>query len=340
VKRWMGTSRRKLFAILLLLIALSAATNLLISGQVELKSLQSDHIYFFAVNLRNNEEILPNFMKEWEEVAMTIGLHRIFISIYENDSTDRTPFLLESFRQRLKRLGVPHLIKSEKNVTNSESGRITRLAEVRNKALRPLFRPEARENSTIWNSGERSVRLVFMNDVYFKAIDILRLIDTQAGEYDVACGMDFYYGFYDSWVTRDVDGGKFDAFFPFVRHSESQKLLRKGQPFLVTSCWNGAAVIDASPIIAGLRFRDNTEGSWGCYHSECFLLCADLRALNRTRIYINPKVKFAYTKRFYLLHNWVFSWVNPIMGLFRSPKPQWTPPESRHNNQVDCGARR
>ncbi|KPI89690.1 hypothetical protein ABL78_1183 [Leptomonas seymouri] len=92
---------------------------------------------------------------------------------------------------------------------------------------------------------------------------------TRGTTFDMACGMDFYYTFYDTWVTRDRLGHAFeaqmpysddhatqDAFYRIFSHDLGQlrgaSSMRKGAAPLprpetfavpVKCCWNGVAAI-------------------------------------------------------------------------------------------------
>lgn len=52
--------------------------------------LASDERFYIAVNLYNNEEILPNMIDEIISLAQVLGPSRLHVSIYANGSTDRT----------------------------------------------------------------------------------------------------------------------------------------------------------------------------------------------------------------------------------------------------------
>jgi hypothetical protein len=49
---------------------------------------------FIAINFYNNQNVLPNFFQEFPMVLRSIGTERIFVSVYENGSEDKTPELL------------------------------------------------------------------------------------------------------------------------------------------------------------------------------------------------------------------------------------------------------
>jgi len=294
--------------------------------------------FFFAMNFFNNEEILPNFIQEFERLVLAIGVEKIFLSVYENDSADRTKELLTQFKQHADSLGVPNIFWSEDGVKLYSKGgggrnkmdRIEYLAGVRNKALKPLYDvlEEGSENKSPWHQRVRQhgqhIRVVFMNDIYYKASDILRLISTRGMNYDIACAMDFYWSFYDSWVTRDLNGDHFHEHYPYVSHPASKEHLRRGEPFEVISCWNGAIVMDGAPFLKhGLRVHGNPPG-YSCYHSECYYVCRDFEMLNYTRIYVNPQVRVAYHWKYYFYQNRIMPLVNWLIDWVTDVQPEWS----------------
>ncbi len=60
---------------------------------------------------------------------------------------------------------------------------------------------------------------------------------------------------YDTWVTRDAGGAAARKLPPYLRDAAGARRLAAGLPAPVACCWNGLAVLDASPLRAGLRMR-------------------------------------------------------------------------------------
>lgn len=50
---------------------------------------------FLAMNLYQNEEVLPNFFQELPIILNQLGPQNVFVSIYENNSEDKTQELLK-----------------------------------------------------------------------------------------------------------------------------------------------------------------------------------------------------------------------------------------------------
>ena len=170
--------------------------------------------YFIAVNLHNNEAILPDFIKELRLLIFhrelyrlldlslannrTVGRHDVFLSIYESNSEDETQTLLHGFNESMANLEVNHRILSVQGDPGgqwpygSAPERIQFLAHARNMALEPLQSPD---NSIRLPNWQEYTKVIFLNDIVFRWQDIANLIATRVeGEdegYDMACAMDY-----------------------------------------------------------------------------------------------------------------------------------------------------
>ncbi|KAL6053415.1 Cryptococcal mannosyltransferase 1-domain-containing protein [Balamuthia mandrillaris] len=285
----------------------------------------SNSRFFIAINQHSNSQIFPDYLEEtirlvsflkdltseagaWSASATlqnddgnedygpptnrtfsSVEAAPIYLSIYESGSRDETPLWLALMGVELENLGVPHRIISEPTEERGlDMHRIEFLAQVRNKALEPLYDgPEGYYD-----------QVLFINDVFFKAEDALRLL---IYETDMSCGLDFNYNgdrdhavFYDSWVSRDIAGNPFipTDFTLDVEDPISNQRLHQGKAFPVFCCWNGIAAIKAEWFYRGIRFRRGYFQSrlqqdeknnflpqavnLECSASECTLLCLDI----------------------------------------------------------------
>ena len=143
--------------------------------------------------------------------------------------------------------------------------------------------------------------------------------------------------------------------WPYFFDTFDYAAVRIDAPVPVFTCWNGVAIFDADPLLptslrsnrtlshaplasalpqthpaasAGpvapadaerLRFRASALGE--CYSSECFLLPYDLRRqFGLERVYVNPRVRVAYTWKHYVWFHFVQRhwavrwWVERVWG--------------------------
>lgn len=195
--------------------------------------------------------------------------------------------------------------------------RIAFLAEVRNRALKPLLsHPTA---------NTKFDKLLFVNDVFFSPLDAVQLLfstgqDLTTGKttYGAACAVDFInpFKFYDRFATRDLEGHSMGVpFFPwFTDAGDAQSrhdVLEQKDAVRVRSCWGGMTAFEASwfqqdvsskqrPYLSfregaenairggiglnkagALRFRYEADTYWDA--SECCLIHADLQYLRNGR---------------------------------------------------------
>lgn len=316
---------------------------MMVDGKRADKLLQEDspwtHFYI-AANFNTNEKVLPFFIDQLCVLIRTALLpavgydpSRIFVSIFESNSVDETVGILEGvLRQRLEALGVPHRLVTNgvakdcpdlrSNATPCET-RIHYLGCYRNEAMRPLhekrtslFGNDAADHTPPLSS---SIAVIFFNDIYFRASDMIRLLTVNGGDVDLSCGLDYYTAFYDVWVTRDVAGRPIDDRPPYSSDPSVQRAFLLGKPMKATCCWNGVAIIRGSVFLdassldktpASYMFRgkrDNNE----CGASECQYLCQHMHDQGWNKIFIHPRVVLAYELPFFIFHR-LLTYVYPI----------------------------
>ncbi|KAH6877430.1 capsular associated protein [Coprinopsis sp. MPI-PUGE-AT-0042] len=264
----------------------------------------SEHKYFFAINLYNSFDVIPDLFATLFRVSAILGYHNVFVSIYENGSTDQTKALLRIFDSLTRAVGMRVMIRTSTRTRGAFNHRIEYLAEVRNSAFVPLH--ELRDSE-----GEYFDSIIFMNDILPCVDDLLELIwQSRRNNAGITCAADYMYHeeiqspvFYDNWVARDINGTALEN-APFERifhHTPSSARFQKHLPVQVQSCWNGIAVLDPAPFYSPspVRFRmaKITEGE--CSASECSLICNDYWEAGYGRILMVPRVKLAYDSRVY-----------------------------------------
>ncbi|KAJ7628361.1 capsular associated protein [Roridomyces roridus] len=278
-----------------------------LGGNVE-PAYGAEHKYFFAINLYNSFDVIPDLFATLFRVAAVLGYHNVYVSIYENGSTDQTKALLRIFGALTRSVGMRVTISSSTRTRGAFNHRIEYLAEVRNTAFVPLHELRDAEN-------EYFDTIVFMNDILPCVDDLLELIwQSRTNNAGITCAADYMYHeeigspvFYDNWVARDINGTALEnaPFESIFHHGPSNDRFRRHLPIQVQSCWNGIAVLDPAPFYSPphVRFRmaDIAEGE--CSASECSLICNDYWDAGYGRIMMVPRVKLAYDHRvFDIIH--------------------------------------
>ena len=303
----------------------------------------SNETYFIVSLLRDSEKILPQYTQSILSFAQDVGPQNVFVSIFENDSRDRTPIMLKDFRSKLLSRGIPHHINSTQLPSSIRSyERIRRLSTLRNFAMRPMY--EEMRNGL---QKRPFTKVVWINDVFFNKNMLHHLLHTANGTYDQVCALDYFWlGFYDTWVMRDRYGMTVRPLWPYFRRGQDRSGINALEPVPVNSCWNGMTVFDArwflpasaprtsipnaqhptSPVIVSvppaplvrddgidtpaklpLEFRTCRS----CNVSEALLTSLDMHRIaapRRPRIYVNPAVKVAYDYPSYYLYNYLLRW--------------------------------
>ncbi|KDN34040.1 hypothetical protein RSAG8_12873, partial [Rhizoctonia solani AG-8 WAC10335] len=235
-------------------------------------------------------------------VGAVLGYQNVFVSIYENGSSDQTKALLRIFDSLTRSVGMRVVIRTSMRRRGAFNHRIEYLAEVRNAAMVPLH--ELRENE-----GEVFDSVVFMNDVLPCIDDVLELIwQSRRQNAGLTCAADYMFHdgvgapvFYDNWVARDINGTALEnaPFEQVFHHPESSDRFQRHLPIQVQSCWNGIAVLDPAPLYATphVRFRMAKIAEGECSASECSLIGNDYWNAGYGRIIMVPRVKLAYDKK-------------------------------------------
>jgi alpha-1,3-mannosyltransferase len=149
--------------------------------------MYSEHKYFFGINLYNSFDIIPDLFATLFRVASILGYHNVYVSIYENGSTDQTKALLRMFDALTRSVGLRVTIRTSQRTRGAFNHRIEYLAEVRNAAFVPLH--ELRETE-----GEYFDTVVFMNDILPCVDDVLELIwQSRRNNAGITCAADYVY---------------------------------------------------------------------------------------------------------------------------------------------------
>lgn len=169
--------------------------------------------YMLTTTIRQVQDQLPDLLNTILVLTMFLGPDKLSFSFLEGPSSDCTPQILEQVLQPLLlSLGVPsasiRIKTKESKIDFSNHNRIEVLAGLRNKAMEPLWDDR--------NGVGRDIgAVVFFNDVYMKARDVLELLhqhvkaeEGSGQETGITSGWDWYERspahYYDVWVGRTV----------------------------------------------------------------------------------------------------------------------------------------
>jgi hypothetical protein len=293
------------------------------SGSPGRGNIENQKVYIAAV-LYDPEGTIAN--GRWGDAILQLiellGEQNVFLSIYENNSAQEGENALQALADRVT---CNKSIVSEPGLSlgkiprvaipggNMRIRRIDYLAEVRNRALKPLQ-----------SAGMTYDKIIYLNDVIFDPVEALQLLfctnadSDGVAQYRAACAVDFSnaFKFYDTYATRDLEGyGIGLPFYPWFttagKAQSRQDVLEGRDAVRVRSCWGGMVAFDAKffqdpdPV----RFRADSEIFWDA--SECCIIHADLRdaiptleGSHSSGSYMNPFVRVAYDAR---SHSWLWT---------------------------------
>ena len=207
---------------------------------------------YLAAAFHNNVHTLESFERACEELAELTIVSTVHVTVCESGSTDGTDVKLLEIEQRFhKHRKISTSFTLQGNITRNDRQRIEFLADIRNELIIPLQSLHTRYDF-----------VVFANDVFFSASDVMKLVDVGG---DLVCGLDFNRVsenavlqrklvvspsngeadvravnlndgtqaspdlpiFYDVWVARTLEGLPFRNLPPYVPQSEGNiKILR------------------------------------------------------------------------------------------------------------------
>jgi alpha-1,3-mannosyltransferase len=154
------------------------------------------HKYFFAINLYNSFDVIPDIFATLFRTASILGYQNVFVSIYENGSSDQTKALLRIFDALARTVGLRIIIRTSMRTRGQFNHRIEYLAEVRNAAMVPLHELRDNENE-VFDS------IVFMNDILPCVDDLLELIwQSRKQNAGITCAADYMY--HDDIVSLSI----------------------------------------------------------------------------------------------------------------------------------------
>eukprot|EP00835_Amoeboradix_gromovi_P003922 NODE_279_length_11907_cov_0.265244.p3 type:complete len:402 gc:universal NODE_279_length_11907_cov_0.265244:6957-8162(+) len=259
--------------------------------------LKGKYSIFIAVNLHNNQDILPPLMFNLMKLMDEYFMDKIYLRIFESGSNDKTKEILESFDSLLQNYDFNYEIETSDIIKNDfTTNRIDYLAYMRNYAIKPISKNRLTADYVL-----------FLNDVYFCFDDVLELLHQQTiNKADMVGGMDYWWDgksmiFYDSWVAQDINGNHPGAneLGQSKVYIDPHNSINPSLPVQMMCLWNGMVSIKAS-VFKNIEFRRGLNGVKGqtqpgeCSASEITSLCMDMIKYGFKKILMVPQVKVAY----------------------------------------------
>ena len=293
--------------------------------------------YYITACVLNMEKIIIDYISEMKKLIDYLGEKNIIVSIVENgDSKDNTREYLKEFKQYLDSKDIPNKFvlthetedpRNKTNITKIEKayGRIKYLATLRNRCFDLLYQ--------IPNLNFNNLQVINFNDVVFSYEDVIKLLSTNKEDYDAVCAMDYYFNFYDKWVSIDLDGDRLLEDFPYFINVEAQEQYINKKPIRVFSCWNGIISFNASvlknknlefrvePLFEENKEKENYQLKTSIdakYESECTNFNIDMEALGFTKRFINPEIRVAYGYIYYYYAKYFLPYSFEILFYFKN----------------------
>ncbi|KAK4685023.1 alpha-1,3-mannosyltransferase, partial [Tremellales sp. Uapishka_1] len=182
--------------------------------------------YMITTLTREISSQLPDLLNTILVLVHFLGVEHLSFSFLEGPSDDATPVILNAvLHPLLLALGVPEsqirIETHEPRIDFDTVNRIEKLAELRNRALEPLWIDNKGGSGS--EVGTNVVAVIFFNDVFLRAADVLETLHqhVEAGKKGkptgITTGWDWMERepeyFYDVWVSRTVDPA-FTRLFP------------------------------------------------------------------------------------------------------------------------------
>ncbi|KAF2735263.1 hypothetical protein EJ04DRAFT_601067 [Polyplosphaeria fusca] len=323
------------------------------SSQPGRGNINNEKVFIAAALYDPNGELVGG---DWGRAVLKLldllGPDNVHLSVYENDADTAANVALKEFEKKLKcnssitsgHLPLEDIPRITVPTGERRMKRIAFLAEVRNRALRPLHA----------NPAIRYDRLLYINDVMFNPIDAVHLLfstnidDDGRAQYGAVCAVDFInaFKFYDRFATRDFEGYAMGIpFYPWFTDAgdavSRKDVLEQKDAVRVRACWGGMTAFEAkwftetrptedSFSVSPLQFRYEDDPFWDA--SECCLIHADLTYLRHghdiassSGIFTNPYIRVAYdsrslgwlgfTRRFERLYSPIHNMLNHLVGM-------------------------
>ena len=234
---------------------------------------------FIICGIITNNKIMSNFGNNTKSLINYIGKDKVYVNFISNGEVKVEDFF-KDFEKWLLKNKIPNKIETNKIVNEEKSNKFL----LRNHILKYI--------NAIPNLNYSNTRIIFIENAYFKYEEIIKLIGTNKGNYDLVCGLhlnkrliypDYYIG---------IDGKIFENKFPFTKDQIARNLILNKEYLRMYSCWSGVICMKSLPFKnKNLFFKNSTNKN----KNEIVLFNSDLHLNGFHQIILNPNIIITYT---------------------------------------------
>lgn len=233
--------------------------------------MKKETIFIYSI-IRNRQESVKTFYLQVKEIVRLFPEYTFLLSLYENDSTDKTKQIISSLDWSfieneivMEDIGTPYF------GSTTEEMRVRVLADARNKAL---------EAKDFLDRSDYVLMLEADMSFSMKSIDKILKFKDRKPDFDVVSARSINpmrrSKLYDIWGTRRTSTETFGHLYDNWREHKYQK-------YYATS--NGICMYRSKPLKDGIRYGyfNKTLGTHDC---EMVVICDELQRAGYNNIYM------------------------------------------------------
>ena len=227
------------------------------------------------------------FFLEITDLIRYLGPENVYLSIFDNNSTEvdkKMYFLMHDLTEWLIINKVDYIFDrselfNESEYNNSEAFFI----DWANHALEYLY--------TKKDIDYNHTKMIFIgHEVFYFYQDIIKLIGTNKGDYDIVCPITYERGIFDRKSWYGIDGKMFNKIYPFVKDRNAIDIILNEELLRVFSCGKGLVITKALPF-KDKKIKFRPTGNENREESKYLMLSKDFYLNGYQKVLINTNVK-------------------------------------------------
>ena len=252
------------------------------------KFIKPEDKFFICVLLHNPSKYdFHHFFLEITDLIKYIGPEKVYLSIFDNNSTElvkKTKVIINDLNEWLIVNNVDYIFDrtelfNRSNYKNKEHFFI----DWTNHALEFLYKKK--------DIDYNNTKIIFIDDeVYYFYQDIIKLIGTNKGDYDIVCPLTLERGLFDRKVWYGIDGTLFNKIYPFAKDRNAIDIILNEEILRVFSCGKGIIITKALPF-KDKKIKFRPSGNKDLEESKYLMLSKDFYLNGYQKVLINTYVK-------------------------------------------------